>query len=302
MLLYFGGTYLVRGAAALATRFGVPPLVAGLTVVAFGTSAPELAVTLDAALEGYNDIAVGNVVGSNICNLTLILGISALISPVRVDPRLLRIDIPVMVASSALVLLVLADDFLSRPEGMLLLVGITAYIAMHVWIATRLGAGVVAAESAVEAVRSAPLVRDLAFVLVGLVALAGGGYFVVHGGAELATALGASDAMIGLTVTALGTCLPELSTVIAAARHSHGDMAVGNVIGSNIFNALAILGVTSTVQPLSRGNVGWDDLAIMMAVAIVIVPLAVSGRRLGRSEGAMLLLGYVAYSWWTLVP
>jgi cation:H+ antiporter len=298
LLLYLGGNFLVSGSAGLAAHLGVRPLVAGLTIVAFATSMPELAVTLDATIEGYSDVAVGTVVGSNICNIALILGLSALIAPVRVDPQLFRVDIPIMLASSALLVALLLDDRLTRAEGVLLILGILAYVSLHLWLALVRRGEPDLVEKAAAAVQHSRAARHVLFVLAGFAALALGGYFVVHGGVELATSFGFSNSVIALTVVAVGTSLPELSTTIIAAVRSHGDIALGNVIGTNIFNILAILGLTASIHPLVRGGVSWLDVAVMFSVSILIVPLSWSGLRLGRGEGVLLLLCYACFSWW----
>ena len=300
LLLYLGGELLVRGSVALAARLGIRPLVVGLTIVAFGTSAPELAVTLDAALEGYNDVAVGNVVGSNICNIALILGISALISPVRVDPQLFRLDIPIMIAASLVLLALILDDHLARADGILLVLGVLGYASLQLWLALSRRATAPLEGSGSAAARPSRSWPQLLAIAGGLVALAGGGYFVVHGGVEIAEALGVSNAVIALTVVALGTSLPELSTSIVAAFRRHGDIALGNVVGTNIFNILAILGSTAAIHPLVRGGVGWADLGLMSVVALLLVPLAWTGLRLGRSEGASLVVCYAGYWAWRL--
>jgi cation:H+ antiporter len=298
LLLYLGGNFVVRGSAGLAAHLGVRPLVAGLTIVAFATSMPELAVTLDAAIEGYSDIAVGNVVGSNICNIALILGLSALIAPVRVDPQLFRVDIPIMLASSALLVALLFDNRITRAEGVLLILGILAYIVLRLWLVLVRRGEPDLVEQAAMAIQHSRAARHVLFVIAGSAILVLGGYFVVHGGVELATALGVSNAVIALTVVAIGTSLPELSTTLIAAARSHGDIALGNVIGTNIFNILAILGLTSSIHPLVRGGVGWLDFGVMFSVSILIVPLSWSGLRLGRGKGVLLLLCYACFLWW----
>lgn len=298
--LYLGGNLLVSGSAGLAVLLGVRPLVAGLTIVAFATSTPELAVTLDAALEGHSDIAVGSVVGSNICNVSLILGLSALIAPVRADPRLFRVDIPIMLVGSALLAAFLLDDRLTRAEGALLILGILAYVLLQLWLVLVRKRGAGGVDEAVADSRHSRAARHVLFVVSGLAALALGGYLVVHGGVGLATALGVSEAVIAVTVVAIGTSLPELSTTLVAVVRSQGDIALGNVIGTNIFNIFAILGITASIHPLLRGDVGWLDLAAMFAVSVLIVPLLWSGLRLSRGEGVLLLAFYACFSCWRL--
>jgi cation:H+ antiporter len=299
LLLTLGGEYLVRGASHVAAQFGVRPLVAGLTIVAFGTSAPELAVSLDAALEGFSDVAVGSVVGSNICNIALILGLSAVISPVQIDPRLFRFDLPVMLAASVLLIGFLLDGQLGGGEAFALVVGVLAYTW---WSLRRARDGGEDGQEAVVALAGGARWRAVLMSAGGLVALAGGGYLAVHGGVELATEFGVSNAVIALTVVAVGTSLPELFTTVVAAVRSQGDIAVGNVVGSNIFNILCVLGITALVHPLSRGGVGWFDIGVMFALSVLVVPLAWSGLRLGRLEGLVLLLCYATYTWWRLIP
>jgi cation:H+ antiporter len=298
--LYVGGELLVRGSVSAAVRLGIRPMVAGLTIVAFGTSAPELAVTLDAALEGYNDVAVGSIVGSNICNIALILGLSAIISPFRVDPQIFRVDIPIMFASAALLGALLLDNQLTRTEGFVLMLGIVAYIALHLWLALSGKSTPHVAGHAGPGVRPKRAWLVALMIVSGLFALAGGGYYVVHGGVELAAGLGVSSAVIALTVVAVGTSLPELSTSIVAATRGQGDIALGNVVGTNIFNIFAILGLTATIHPLVRGAVEWLDLGVMAIVSMIVVPLAWTGLRLGRSKGVFLLLSYAGYWWWKL--
>ncbi len=298
LLLYLGGESLVRGAVGLAARLGLRPLVIGLTIVAFATSAPELAVMLDAAFEGYNDVAIGTVVGSNICNIALVLGVAALIRPIRVDPQLLRLDVPVMIGCSVLLAAMLFDNRVGRGEGLLLLLGILAYVSFRLWIAARRENRLQTAPLEVGSLRSSRTGRQALLALVGLLALAAGGYCVVRGVVELGATLGMSNAVIALTIVAFGTSLPELTTAVVASLRSYGDVAIGNVIGTNIFNVFAMLGVTATVHPLFFGGIGWWDIGVMVAMAILVVPLCWSGLRLGRFEGGLLLLCYGAYCSW----
>ena len=295
VLLYYGGEWLVRGAGALAARLGVSPLAIGLTVVAFGTSAPELVVSLAAALGGASDIAVGNVVGSNIANIGLILGIGALIRSLEVHANILRIDTPLMVAVSAVLLVLLADGTISRPEGLALALGLLAYIIFTLWQSRRETAATQAEFAAGTELDHGPVWHHLLLVIGGLAALVGGGKSLVLAAVTIASALGVSEAVIGLTVVAVGTSLPELAASVIAALRGQGDIALGNVIGSNIFNTLGIIGITAGVTPLPRGEVSWTVLACMLGFALLLWPLAMTGRRLVRSEGALLLAGYGAY-------
>ena len=293
-LLYVGAEGLVRGAAALAVRARMSPLLVGLTVVAFGTSAPELVVSVQATLAGNGGIAVGNVVGSNICNIALILGSAAMIRPLKVDAQLTRLDIPVMIGVSLLLAFFLANAWLSTGEGAVLLAGVVAYVIFSVRVAKRRMDGALAdLETAAKPEGSAW--RDLAFVVVGLGLLVLGSRALVSGAVSIATDLGVSETIIGLSIVAIGTSLPELATSIVAAFKGEGDLAIGNAVGSNLFNALGILGVAAVLRPLDAAGIGGADLGMMLATAVLILPLAWSGYELSRHEGALLLALYAGY-------
>jgi cation:H+ antiporter len=298
-MLYFGGESLVRGASALAARLGVSALAIGLTVVAFGTSTPELVVSLDAALSGANDISVGNVVGSNIANIALILGLASLIRPVLVEAKVVRIDAPIMIVASLGSIGVLANGTVSRVEGALLVSCLVAYVGFTSWQARRESSAV--REEFASAAAEAPAKAWVATLLVvaGLALLVAGGHALVAAAVELATALGVGQAAIGLTIVAVGTSLPELATSVIAALRGQGDIAVGNVVGSNIFNILGVLGITAGVRPLHPGGITWLDLSVMVALAGALALMLV-GRRLGRTEGALLLASFVGYTSWLL--
>lgn len=296
ILLYGGAEGLVRGSSSLALRLGLSPLVVGLTVVAFGTSMPELVVSVEAALAGQGSIAVGNVVGSNVGNIGLILALSALIAPIAVQARIIRLDLPLLVGVSALLAALLLDGRLSRGEGALLAAGLLAYTGFTLRAARREGAAV-QGEFA-EGVGGAPSRSagvDAALVLGGLGLLVLGARLLVRGAVTIAEGAGMSEAAIGLTIVAIGTSLPELATSVVAALRGEGDIAVGNVVGSNLFNVLGILGVASLVRPLSASGIGAVDLAVMLGYAVVLAPMMWTGRRVSRGEGALLLAGYAAY-------
>ena len=299
-MLYFCGELLIRGASTLASRLGVSSLAIGLTVVAFGTSAPELVVSLDASLSGANDIAVGNVVGSNIANIGLILGLAALLRPSVVHAKIVRIDAPIMIAASFALLAVLATGTASRLEGSLLVLGLTAYTVFTFWEAGRESRPVreEIASAAPQRVGSASWGGLLA--LAGLSLLVGGGHLLVQAAVNLATSLGISQAAIGLTIVAIGTSLPELATSVIASIRGQGDIAIGNVVGSNIFNILGILGLTAVVHPLELGAITWLDLGMMVGFACVVTVLISTRRRLGRIEGGLLLMAFTFYSSWLL--
>jgi cation:H+ antiporter len=300
LLLVAGGEAVVRGAASLGMRIGLSALATGLTIVAFGTSAPELVVNLGAAARGVSDLAVGNVVGSNIANIGLVLGLSALVRPLTLDVKVIRNDIWFMIGTAVLAGIFLAADTMTRWEGVILVALVIAYTAYNLRAADRAG------ERSKRSFEDA-LPRehqgwwiDLALVLGGLVGLAVGGQLFVNGAVELATALGMSTAVIGLTVVAIGTSLPELATTAIAAYRGHGDMAIGNVVGSNIFNILSVLGITAVVFPVSRGDIGNADLAMFLGSALVLLRFITTGSRMDRWEGAVLFVGFCAYLGWRL--
>jgi len=297
LLLYAGGEGLVRGATSLALRVGITPLIVGLTVVAFGTSAPELAVSLNAALLGKDDIAIGNVIGSNIANVGLIVGIGGLLSPMLVRTKLVRIDVPIMLGCTLGVLAMLRDAALSRAEGVLLAAGILAYLAFT-GIEARRERGELDGSGTSLPSRTDGLALCIGFVLAGLFALTGGARVFVAGAVTIAESLGVSPGVIGLTVVALGTSLPELATSVIAAMRGQGDLAIGNVVGSNLFNLLAILGITASVHPLSMGSVTWPDLWVMVAFSVVLWFCMIRGGRVVRSEAVALLVAYLGYLGW----
>jgi cation:H+ antiporter len=296
LLLVAGAELLIRGGSALALRLGLPPLVVGLTVVAFGTSSPELVVSLQAAVTGRGDISLGNVVGSNICNIALILGLAALI--LKIQSQLIRLDVPIMIGCSLLLGTMLTDARLSRAEGAVLLVGIAGYIWLSLRKARRESRQVQEALLAVESIPDASrrsLFRDLILVVGGVFVLVLGADLFIRGAVAAARGLGVSEAVIGLTLVALGTSLPELATSTVAAVKKQGDIAIGNIIGSNIFNILGILGVAALVRPFRGSGIGRTDLATMIGLALLMLPLMRSGFVLSRREGAFLLVIYGLY-------
>ncbi|MEX2471508.1 MAG: calcium/sodium antiporter, partial [Gemmatimonadota bacterium] len=298
LLLLVGGEALVRGAGALALRLGLSPLAVGLTVVAFGTSTPELVVSLDAAFAGVPDIAVGNVIGSNIANVTLILGMGMLFGPARVVARTVRVDAPLVVLVSVVMVLMLGDGTVSRIEGIALVLSLCAFTAITLLQGRNEPAGV--KQEFEEAVAGPPdtALFSVLLVLVGLGGLVLGGQLFLNSAVQLARTLGVTEAVIGLTVVAVGTSLPELITSIVAALRGQGDIAIGNVLGSNLFNVLGILGVTAVVLPLQPGGITGATLGVMVGSAVVVAGMAVTGRRITRVEGGVLVAGYVAYTVW----
>ncbi|MFW6092307.1 MAG: calcium/sodium antiporter [Actinomycetota bacterium] len=295
-VLAAGGEILVRGAAGLARTLGMPSLVVGLTVVSFATSTPELAVSVDSILSGAPGIAVGNVVGSNIANILLVLGAAALVVPLTVRSRLVRVDIPVMVAISVLLLVVALDRTINRLDGALLLVALIGYVTLIVAIARR-RPGPLPRRSLEPSCARHPAIHVL-FVAGGVAMLVFGARWLVTGATEVASWLGVSDLVIGLTVVAIGTSLPELATSVVAVVRSQRDMAVGNLVGSNVFNIGSVLGITAVVAPdgipVDRAAL-WFDLPVMLAVALVLLPIAFTALAVARWEGALFLVFYAAY-------
>ncbi|MCB9651964.1 MAG: calcium/sodium antiporter [Deltaproteobacteria bacterium] len=296
-LLVGGAELLVRGAARIATGFGISPLVVGLTVVAFGTSASELSVSVMAALRGQPGLAFGNVVGSNICNVLLILGLAAVVTPLTVARTLVRREGPLMVAAAAAMAVLALDHEIGRLDGALLVLGLAGYMAYTVRVARQSRRE---ALSGPEAPVEGPAGPGLAvlYVLGGLGMLVLGSEWLVSGAVTLARAMGVSDLVIGLTVVSIGTSLPEVATTVVAAARGERDMAVGNVVGSNIFNVLCVLGVTALVAPHGvpvPSEALFFDLPVMVAACVVALPIFFSNYAIERWEGALLLAYYAAY-------
>jgi len=301
LFLVAGAEALVRGASRLAAALGVSPLVVGLTVVAFGTSAPELAVSVSSSFAGQNDIAVGNVVGSNIFNVLFILGLAALITPLVVAQQLVRLDVPLMIGVSVLLGVLAADGQVSRFEGMLLFAGIVAYTAFAVRM-SRAETATVQAEYASEfeadAARPGGAAINTFLVVVGLGALVLGSRWFVTAAVAVAQRIGVSELVIGLTIVAAGTSLPEVATSVIASLRGERDIAVGNVVGSNLFNILGVLGLSAVVAPDGLAvapAVSRFDLPVMVAVAVACMPIFLTGHRIARWEGGLFLAYYVAY-------
>ncbi|SEL64296.1 cation:H+ antiporter [Atopomonas hussainii] len=302
VLLVVGAEVLVRGASKLAATFGIPPLIIGLTVVAFGTSAPETAVSVQAAWAGSGDIAIGNVVGSNIANVLLILGATALVAPLVVSRQLIRLDVPIMIGVSVLFYLLALDGQLSRWEGALLFAGVVSYTLFLIISAKKSPQqdnDEFAEEYGQAETGRFAVLKDIGFIVAGLVMLVGGSQFLVDGAVQMARIFGLSELVIGLTVVAIGTSLPELATSIMAALKGERDIAVGNIVGSNIFNILCVLGLASLVAPSAipvASNAIQFDIPIMIAIAVACLPVFFNGYKLNRWEGGVFVAYYVAYT------
>jgi cation:H+ antiporter len=295
VLLVAGGELLVRGAARLAAGLGVSPLVIGLTVVAFGTSSPELAVSVQAGLGGQVDIAVGNVIGSNIFNILFILGLSAVIVPLIVSEQLVRLDVPIMVATSFALLLLGMDGVISRFDAGFLASALVGYLVLQIVLSRRSSARPTAQMRAEAG--SVPI--NLLLIVVGLVLLVLGSRWLIESAVAIAQIFGVSQIVIGLTVVAAGTSMPEVATSVVAGLRGERDIAVGNVIGSNIFNILAVIGISGVVTPggipISAGVLS-IDLPIMVAVALLCLPIFLSRFSITRWEGLLFLLYYFLYT------
>lgn len=294
VLLPAGAEGLVRGSWNLALRLGVTALAAGLTIVAFGTSSPELVLSIHAAMAGNSGIALGNVVGSNISNIALVLGLAAVVRPIKVRSDLVRRELPLMIGVTLLLLALLVDGGVSHADGLLLVIGAISYAVFSYLVAKH------SAESRADGegggvARHPSVPIDIALIVLGLASLTLGAQLLLRGAVFIAGALGVSEVVIGLTVVALGTSLPELATSITSALRDRADVAFGNVIGSNVLNILAVLGVAAVVKPFAVEGLRPADVLMLLATAIILLPLLRRGWVLSRWEGALLVAGYIAY-------
>jgi cation:H+ antiporter len=298
-LLVLGAEWLVKGASRLAAALGISPLVIGLTVVAYGTSSPEVAVSVKSALAGQPDLAVGNVVGSSIFNVLFVLGASAAIAPLLVSSRLVRLDVPIMIGTAFLTLLLAADGSIGRLDAAVLFAGAVGYTAFQIRQSRKEPAAVQDEYGKEYGPRRTGTAANVVLVVAGLALLVLGSRWLVNGAVAFAQALGVSELVIGLTIVAAGTSLPEVATSLLAAIRGERDIAVGNVVGSNIFNVLAVLGLSGLVAPaglpVSRALVTFDA-PVMVAVAVACLPIFASGARIARWEGALFLFYYAAYT------
>ena len=296
ILLYFGANWLVQGAITLALHLGLSPLIVGLTVVALGTSVPEALVSVQAAIGHQGGIALGNVIGSNILNIALILGLSAFLNPLKVDSHLVKADVPLLAGATFMLVVLLEDFHISRMEGAFLLLCIVGYVAGNIMTVKRTSPE----ENKIEGVEvpedhSKNLWRDISFLFIGLIALAFGSNFLVTGAVDLARILGLSEALIGLTIVSIGTGTPEMATALMAAYRKRADLAIGNAVGSNLFNIMFVLGIAALVAPLDGNGISSVDLYVMLGVTILLLPTVWTGRILDRKEGFLFLAIYVGY-------
>ena len=291
VLLIKGADFFVDGAAALAAKFKVPTLIIGLTIVAMGTSAPELAVSITSALKGANALAVSNVIGSNTFNMLIVLGVCSVIMPIAVSDAAIKRDFPLSIVATVLFLILVLDGQITRIEGIILLAIFVCYIAYTIIIARK-------NKTDDEPPKDfKPLVCVLS-ILGGLAGIVFGGDLVVDNAQEIALAAGMSEALTGLTICAIGTSLPELVTSVTASRKGQNDMAVGNVIGSNIFNILMILGVSGTISPIALGDAAFNnlvDVIILVGISIITYIFCVTGKKISRWQGGVMVILYAAY-------
>ena len=296
ILLYFGANWLVQGAITLALHLGLSPLIVGLTVVALGTSVPEALVSVQAAIGHQGGIALGNVIGSNILNIALVLGLSAFFNPLKVDSHLVKADVPLLVGSTFMLVVLLEDFHISRMEGSFLLLCIVGYVAGNIMTVKRTSPE----KNKIEGVEvpenlSKSMWRDIIFLFIGLITLAFGSDFLVTGAVDLARILGLSEALIGLTIVSIGTGTPEMATAMMAAYRKRSDLAIGNAVGSNLFNIMFVLGIAALVAPLDGKGISSIDLYVMLGVSILLLPTVWTGRILDRKEGFLFLAIYVGY-------
>jgi cation:H+ antiporter len=299
VVLVTGADALVRGSSNIARRFGVSALVIGLTVVAFGTSAPELFVSLTAAAQGTNDVAIGNVVGSNIFNILMIIGITAILSPIKISRTVVKREMPIMLFSLGLMYLFSRDLLISRWQGAVLFFGILAYLLLNYILYRRQLSSLEHLEKEIdEEARGGkkPLLKDLSWVILGLAGLIWGADLIVQNATIIARSFGISELVIGVTLIAIGTSLPELATTAIAAFRNEADLAVGNAVGSNIFNVFCVIGLTALVSPLPVAASALEfDMLFMLFACFLPWPLMALRGQLGRIEGIGMLLAYVGY-------
>lgn len=306
VLLYFGAEWLVRGASELAIRFGISPLVVGLTVVAFGTSAPELVVSVKANLDGSGGMAIGNVVGSNICNIALVLGVGAVIFPLGIQRQVVRREMPVLLGSTLVFLLMIKDGVIGRLEGGALFVGVLIYVIASLVQARKEDPNVSEDldPEVIKAAKAGGLGRmslNIFLIVIGALLLVLGADRMVVGGENIARFYGVPEAIIGLTLFAFGTSLPELATSVVAAMKKEGDIIVGNAVGSCIFNLLAVVGLAGVVSPLRGEGVTVIHLAVMLTLTVILMPMMLHRMKLDRWKGALLVTGYLGFTAWLIV-
>ena len=292
--LYIGAGWLVKGSTEIALKANVSNLVIGLTIVAFGTSAPELVVSINASLTGQGDIAIGNIVGSNIFNIAVILGISAIIHPLQAKRQLTRIDIPLLILATIVLTVLFWNGTLNRLEGCIFLIGIILYTAFSLYYSRKHEEKVEKSIGELEK-QPEPWYKDVLYLGGGLAILIFASHLLVNNAVSIV-----SEAVIGLTIVAAGTSLPELATSLVAALKKNPDIAIGNIVGSNLFNILAIAGTSSVIHPIVAKNVNYVDLLVMLGLTLLLLPVVKSGQKISRAEGWVLIVIYLCYLAWLL--
>ncbi|MFA9463768.1 MAG: calcium/sodium antiporter [Velocimicrobium sp.] len=306
VLLIKGADYFVEGSSGVAKKFHVPTMIIGLTIVAMGTSAPECAVSIAAALKGNNEIAISNIIGSNMFNLVVVCGICAILSPLLIDKKTLKVEFPMAIGAGVLLLVLASDNIyrgktainvLGRLDGIILLVLFVLFLAWMVLSAK------VARRQMEEMVEDKTLsgIKCLVFILGGIIAIVVGGDLVVDSASDIASTFGLSQTLIGLTIVSIGTSLPELVTSLVAAKKGEVDMALGNVIGSNLFNILLVLGISSTIAPITVASTSQIDLIILTVMSLIIYLIAAKKSKIERRDGIVMLLMYVSYMYYICV-
>jgi len=298
ILLVKGADYFVEGSSSIAKRFNIPSMVIGLTLVAFGTSSPELAVSVSGSLNQTNGIVFGNVVGSNIVNILFILGISAFINPISIKSKTIFKEMPFAILTTIALMLMVMDGLIngapisviSHSEGWILLLFFAIYLYSMVEIS------VLGKEESEEEIIVLPVPKSVIFTIGGLVAIVFGAELVVRAASEIAAILGLSETLIGLTVVAIGTSLPELITSVVAAKKGENDIAVGNIVGSGIFNVLFVMGISGVIYPIDIDVAYYTDLWILLAAMLIVVPMMYTSKKISRFEGVVMMLGYVGYT------
>ncbi len=291
-MLYFGAEWLVRGSVTIANKFRISQLVIGLTIVAFGTSTPELAVSVSSAMQGISDVALGNVVGSNIANVGLILGISAFLAPISVAKQTVRREIPILIGVSLLLLAISIDGQISTIDGLMFSVGIVIFTLFSYKTAKKEDRDI----SQEATIPKKATFKAIFLIAIGLGLLTAGAFLTVDNAVKIAQDIGLSERIIGLTLVAVGTSLPELITSVVAAKKGHADLSIGNIIGSNVFNILAILGISASIAGITVNQSMWTDYFVMLGFALVLLPIMKTGLKISKIEGLGLVAGYVIYT------
>jgi cation:H+ antiporter len=294
-MLYFGAEWLVRGSVTIANKFRVSQLVIGLTIVAFGTSTPELSVSVTSAIEGVSDVALGNVVGSNIANIGLILGIAAIIKPLLVAKSAIKKEVPIMIGVAILLILISIDGIISVEEGIVLAIGIVIFTVFSLKSSKKESSDIENSSIGLNLAKKSVISKSIILIGIGLGLLTFGSFITLENAVSIAKSFGVSERIIGLTLIAIGTSLPELVTSIVAALRGHADLSVGNIVGSNIFNILAIIGISAAITGISVNENMFFDYYVMIGFSIILIPIMRSGFAISRKEGYGLVTAYFAY-------